>query len=116
MNKKSLTAFMAVITASAVIAIAANGADKKTERLWKAKCAACHGTDGKGKTSMGGRMGIADMSKAEWQKISDLQIRETIKKGVKRNKNGKSQNMTAFTELTAEQIESFVAFIRGLKK
>ena len=37
-------------------------ADPQTERLWKGKCAGCHGADGKAQTEQGKKMTISDMS------------------------------------------------------
>jgi cytochrome c len=42
--------------------------DKKIERTWKAKCAACHGADGKGQTEQGKQLGILDYTAPAWQK------------------------------------------------
>jgi mono/diheme cytochrome c family protein len=42
--------------------------DKKTKRLFEAKCATCHGDDGRAKTELGEEMGIADMTKAAYWK------------------------------------------------
>ena len=38
--------------------------DKKAERNWKAKCASCHGADGKGQTDQGKKLKVEDMSSA----------------------------------------------------
>ena len=43
-----------------------------TDRVFKAKCASCHGEDGKGHTKEGEKMKIGDMTSADWQKkVSD---------------------------------------------
>ena len=41
--------------------------DKKIERTWKGKCAACHGADGKGQTDQGKKLGVKDYTAPEWQ-------------------------------------------------
>ena len=46
----------------------AQPSDPKTERLWKAKCASCHGADGKAQTEQGKKMAMHDITTAEWQK------------------------------------------------
>ena len=38
---------------------------------YKAKCAMCHGADGKGDTPVGKKMGIRDLTSADVQKMSD---------------------------------------------
>ena len=92
--------------------------DARTLRTWKAKCAACHGDDGKGATEQGKKMGIGDMTQASWQKqFSDDQIKSTIATGFKREKNGKHQEMDAFAEaLRPDQIAQMVAYVRSLAK
>jgi len=91
--------------------------DKKTERLWKAKCASCHGADGKGQTDQGQKMGIADYTDPAWQKShTDAQVKAAIENGVNRDKGGKKQEMDGFKDkLTAEQIDSLVAYVKSLK-
>ncbi len=92
-------------------------ADKKTERLWKAKCASCHGAGGKGKTDQGEKMAIADYTDPAWQKAhTDADIKKAITDGVNREKGGKKQEMEGYTDkLSPEQIGQLVAYIRSLK-
>ena len=40
--------WIAALAAALVPLVARAEVDKKTERTWKAKCASCHGADGKG--------------------------------------------------------------------
>ena len=64
--------------AAALVPLAGRAeADKKTERTWKAKCASCHGADGKGQTDLGQKMAIADYTDAAWQSAL-LQPGQTI--------------------------------------
>ena len=42
----------------------AASADEATEKMWSAKCASCHGKDGKGKTKQGEKMKIADRNRS----------------------------------------------------
>ena len=92
-------------------------ADKKTERTWKAKCASCHGVDGKGQTDQGQKMGIADYTDAAWQKSkTDADLKKAISEGVNREKSGKKQEMEGYKEkLGAEEIDKLVAYLRSLK-
>ena len=106
------------IVAAAMISLAAHAeVDKKTERTWKAKCASCHGADGKGATDQGAKMGIGDYTSAAWQKsVTDAQIKTAIADGVNREKAGKKQEMEGYKDkLDAAQIDSLVAFVRSLK-
>src|SRR5436190_2889863 len=59
--------------------------DKKADRNWKAKCASCHGADGKGQTDQGKKMHLNDMTAPAWQKTwTDAKIKEVIENGVKK--------------------------------
>jgi mono/diheme cytochrome c family protein len=80
-------------------------------RLFKGKCAACHGTDGKGATTEGAKMAIRPLP----GDISDQKIREVIEGGVNRTTaDGKKQSMTAYKDkLTADQIAGLVAYVRS---
>lgn len=75
------------------------------EATFKAKCAMCHGTDGKGKEAMKTR----DLSSADVQKQSDADLSAIIT-------NGKPPKMPSYKSMTPEQVKDMVAFIRSLKK
>ena len=109
---------LAVAVAASLIPLASRAeVDKKTERLWKAKCASCHGADGKGQTDQGKKMGVSDYTAAGWQKEhTDPALEKSISEGVTRVKNGKKQEMAPFKgKLDAAQIKALVAYIRTLK-
>jgi mono/diheme cytochrome c family protein len=109
-------AMIGLLGLSAGLALAET--DARTLRTWKAKCAACHGDDGKGATEQGKKMGIGDMTQPSWQaQFSDDQIKQTITNGIKREKNGKHQDMDPFVgTLRPDQIDAMVAYVRSLKK
>jgi mono/diheme cytochrome c family protein len=90
--------------------------DKKTERLWKSKCASCHGADGKGDTEQGKKMKVGSMATASWQKSrTDDQIRDAILNGVKTEKDGVKKEMDPYKdELSPEQVKALVEFARAL--
>jgi cytochrome c553 len=76
---------------------------------YKAKCATCHGPDGKGDTAMGKTMKVKDLGSDEVQKQSDAELTTIIEKGKK--------PMPAYEgKLTKEQIDGLVKYIRSLKK
>ena len=90
---------------------------KKVERAWKAKCSSCHGAAGKGDTEKGQQMKIADMTSAEFQARKDDEFRNAILNGVKKEKGGVKQEMDAFKgDLTPEQVDALIAYIRTFKK
>jgi cytochrome c6 len=79
------------------------------EALYKAKCVACHGPDGKGETSVGKANNIRDLGSADVQAQSDDVIAAIIS-------NGKSKMPAYGKSLKPEQIKDLVAYIRTLKK
>jgi len=71
---------------------------------FKAKCAMCHGADGKG-----GKMGTRDFASPEVKAETDAQLVDIITKG-----KGK---MPAYSgKLTDADIKSLVTYVRGLAK
>jgi len=76
---------------------------------FKAKCAMCHGADGKGTTPAGQKMGVHDFASPEVQQMSDADLTQTIEKG--KNK------MPAYAgKLKDSDIKELVAYVRGLGK
>src|SRR2546423_12681721 len=87
--------------------------DKKAERTWKAKCASCHGANGKGKTDQGKKMHLADLTTSKWKKAnSDAKIKEVIENGVKK---GEAEMEGYKDKLDPAQIDALVAYVRKLK-
>jgi mono/diheme cytochrome c family protein len=77
--------------------------------LYKAKCALCHGADGKGDTPIGKKMGLRDFASPEVQKMSDTELITTVAKG--KNK------MPAYEQkLSNAEIKDLVAYIRRFAK
>jgi len=72
--------------------------------MFKAKCAGCHGADGKGKEALK----TTDMGAADVQKMSDADLSGIIS-------NGKGK-MPAYKTLTPDQVKDLVGYIRSLKK
>jgi len=110
--------FMAfLVTGSLVVsALALADVDKKTERVWKAKCASCHGQAGKGDTEKGQQMKVDDMTTAAFQAKSDDDWKKAILNGVHTEKAGVKQDMPGFKdELTPDQVNAVTAYIRTFK-
>ena len=76
---------------------------------FKAKCASCHGTDGKGATPVGKAMKLRDLSSAEVQGQSDDELFSIIA-------NGKGKMPGYEKSLGADKCKEQVAFIRTLKQ
>ncbi|MFL5292774.1 MAG: c-type cytochrome [Myxococcales bacterium] len=99
----------AFIAAMAVTLLARGEVDKKTEKVWKAKCAACHGPDGRAQTDQGKKYGVKDYGTEEFQKAhSDAALKKTILEG-------EGANMPAYKDL-GDQADQLVQLIRGFKK
>ena len=76
---------------------------------YKAKCAMCHGADGKGATPAGKTMGAHDFASADVQKMSDADLEQAVTKG--KNK------MPAYgSKLKPEEIKGLAAYVRTLAK
>ena len=112
----SLVAFL--LLSFGVSSLAAAEVDKKTLRTWKAKCSSCHGEDGKGATEQGKKMGVRDMTTAEfWQGMTDAKMTEAITNGIKQTKDGKVQEMEPYKgKLKPEEIVALVGYVKTFKK
>jgi mono/diheme cytochrome c family protein len=87
--------------------------DKKAERAWKSKCAACHGQTGKGDTEQGKKLKVEDMTAPAYAAKKDDELVKAILEGVK-TPNG---DMPGFKgEITPEQAAALVKFTRTFKK
>lgn len=83
-------------------------AQSTPESQYKAKCAVCHGPDGKGDTTMGKKLRVRDFHSAEVVKETDQELFDITKKG-----KGK---MPSFDKkLTDDQIKDLVKYVRSLK-
>ncbi len=104
-KKIPVLALLAALAVVLVLPSAMNAQDAAA--LYKSKCAACHGPDGKG-SAMGTKMGAHDWTSAEVQGMTDAQLSDIIT-------NGKGK-MPKFASLPPDQIKGLVAYIRTLKK
>ena len=104
---KNLT--MAVLTVLAFTlvfstwSLADGGAD-----TFKAKCAMCHGADGKGETGMGKTLKLRDLGSADVQGQSDADLTGIIT-------NGKGKMPKYDGKLSKDQIGDLVKYIRSMK-
>ena len=101
-----------LIAASVVfVADKASAADGKA--VFDTNCAKCHGTDGKGATKMGQKVGVKDLTDPKVQaELSDAKIAKTVKEGVT---VGDKPKMKAFPELSAEDIKAIAGYVKSLK-
>jgi cytochrome c6 len=97
-----LIAIVAIIIAPMHL-FAADGA-----AVYKAKCASCHGPDGKGETAVGKSMKLKSLGAADVQKTSDADLTKVIA-------DGKGKMPAYKTKLSADEIKALVTYIRTLK-
>lgn len=91
-----------LIVAAALLA-AATTASADGKALFGAKCAACHGADGKGLTAMGKKLGVKDLTVT---KLTAAEMEAIVSDG-----RGK---MTPFKgKLSPAEIKDVAAFVKG---
>lgn len=99
-----LTLAAALLAGVCLFSVSAKADVAAGEATFKAKCAGCHGADGKGKEAMKTR----DLASADVQKASDADLTGIIT-------NGKGK-MPPYKTLSADQVKDLVSYIRSLKK
>jgi len=104
-NLGAMTLASALLAGICLFGSAAKADVAAGEATYKAKCAACHGADGKGKDAMKTR----DLASADVQKQSDADLSGIIT-------NGKPPKMPPYKTLTPDQVKDLVSYIRSLKK
>lgn len=106
MKTLSTRAGLVILLACGLMAVwSSPAAAQDAAASYKAKCAMCHGADGKG-----GKMGTKDFASAEIKGMSDAQLTEAITKG-------KPPKMPAYGEkLKDTEIKDLVTYIRTLGK
>jgi len=97
---------LAILLACGLIAVCSSSAvAQDAAATYKAKCAMCHGPDGKG-----GKMGTRDFASPDVQKETDAQLTEIITKG-------KPPKMPSYEgKLKDTEIKDLVAYVRSLGK
>jgi mono/diheme cytochrome c family protein len=85
------------------------GAESAAE-LYTKDCASCHGRDGRAKTFKAKLNHARNLTDPEWQgRVSDERIFNSIM-------NGKGKMPVFGKKLSEQEIDSLVAYVRGLKK
>lgn len=103
------TIILATIAAAPVLFCARARADNKSAATYKAKCAACHGADGRGDTPAGKSTKVRSFTNADVTKASDDDFAGIIEKG-KGKMPGYAKSMKA------DDIKEMVAYIRSLAR
>ncbi len=108
--KKLLVIGLAVFAISAGSALAGDA-----KATYESDCAKCHGSDGKGQTKMGQKLGIKDYTDAKVQgALKDDAAFKAIKEGMKSD-DGKTL-MKPAEGLSDDDIKGLVAYMRTFKK
>jgi cytochrome c6 len=109
MKHLSLKPVLVASLAFGLIAVCASPAfADDAAATYKAKCAMCHGPDGKG-SATGTKMGVRDFSSAEVKAETDAQLTDVITKG-----KGKLPGYSG--KLKDTEIKDLVTYIRSLAK
>ncbi|MEI9961536.1 MAG: cytochrome c [Limisphaerales bacterium] len=83
-------------------------------KIWDTNCAACHGKDGKGKTMMGRKLDIKDLTDAKVQAaFDDAQATKDIKEGV--TEKGVEKMKAYGDKFSDDEIKGLVAHVRSFK-
>lgn len=110
MTKRKLARYVAAF--AAVGAFAASSSPARAQdaaAIYKTKCAACHGADGKGETAIGKVNKVRDLGSPEVQKQTDTELTTIVEAG-----KGKMPGYAK--SLKAEQVKELVAYIRSIAK
>lgn len=109
MKRLSLRIGLLILLACGVMAVGSGSAvAQDAAATYKAKCAMCHGADGKGSPT-GLKMGAHDFTSADVQKETDAELTDVITKG-------KAKMPPYGGKLKDTEIKDLVAYIRGLAK
>jgi mono/diheme cytochrome c family protein len=95
----------AVVLAAIGFLSAPAKAENAAEATYKAKCAGCHGPDGKGETTTGKAMKVKDFASEDVRKMSDADLSDAISKG--------KEKMPPYKTLTADQVKDLVGYVRA---
>lgn len=87
--------------------VAASGDAQTT---FGAKCAKCHGKDGRGKTMRGRLAHARDLTSAQWQNdVTDERLFNSVS-------NGRGKMPSFKKKLSEAEIDALVAYVRRLRK
>ena len=80
--------------------------------LYNKSCSSCHGTEGRGQTKIGLKLGAKDLSQS---KLTDAEIEKQIREG-KAGDDGKLKMPSFKDALTPEEMKVLVAYVKAFRK
>ena len=102
---KKFTVLLLAVGLVLVVMPSAHAADIDAAAIYKAKCAMCHGPDGKAQTTMGKNLHIRDLGSEEVQKMKGEELEKVIT-------DGKNKMPAYKGKLSEAEIDALVQFIR----
>jgi cytochrome c553 len=107
---------VAVMAAALLLAAVPAATADDASALWSKNCASCHGQDGKGKTKMGEKLKVRDLTDAAVKaKLDKTKVEDSMKKGVKGDEGDKLV-MKAFSDkLSDADIKALTDYTLSLK-
>lgn len=104
-----------LLAAASFAAVSALGHAATTAENWENLCQKCHGADGKAQTKTGKKLQIRDYTDAKVQaELTDEGMKDAIANGVK-DKAGKERMKGYKDEISAQEVDDLVAYIRKMK-
>jgi len=108
MSVRSKFVTSAAILSLACLALAPVAVAQDGGATYKARCAVCHGVDGKGHTPMGKTFKIEDLTSPAVKKMSDADLEAIVSKG--------KGHMPAYgSSLGPAGVKAVVTFIKSMK-
>ena len=105
----------AVLTIAVMLVAAWSVRAEDAKALYESNCAKCHGSDGKGQTKMGQKLGAKDYTDAKVQDaLKDDDAIKAVKEGLK-SSDGKTL-MKPSEDLSDSDVKGLVAYMRTFKK
>jgi mono/diheme cytochrome c family protein len=104
------TALAALTAFAAFLAAACSGGKTPGERLWRARCAECHGLDARGNTPRFMGNDRADLTDDNWYAYGgdDAGLEAVIREGV-------FAQMPANADLTSTEMRALIGHLRSLR-
>jgi mono/diheme cytochrome c family protein len=103
---KKLAVLLVAVGFGVIAMPSAGAAEIDAAAIYKSKCAACHGADGKGQTVMGKNFHLRDLGSEAVQKQKGEEIENIIA-------NGKGKMPAYKGKLSEAEIDALVTYIRS---